>query len=310
MKSAENRQPNGQHIGRYRRRMPVTLERMYENALDWEHLPWLHSSSFSRIDVIEAGRWGWHAHAVLAETDSALLPSKSLWLAALKRSIRYQPLRLLNFTGSLLKQIVLGKASKVELALLLDTEKRRWITTTLNGIGKGGEIWTEVLIHGPQDIEVLVDFYLPSVPEPLAAPLGEYYKGLYQKLYDEDQEMMERRHSALNLKPENSAVTELLLGPIDELIPQLPISLTLSGKQWRLRQHKGELIVHAAYCRHMLGPLDGAEITDKNEISCPWHGYRFDLSSGANTSGQRCKLPRPPSIEVNDQAVIVRSAAA
>ena len=34
------------HVGTYRRVLPVNLERMFENALDWEHLPHLHSSSF------------------------------------------------------------------------------------------------------------------------------------------------------------------------------------------------------------------------------------------------------------------------
>ena len=33
------------HVGSYRRRLPVSLDRMYENALDWQHLPHLHSSS-------------------------------------------------------------------------------------------------------------------------------------------------------------------------------------------------------------------------------------------------------------------------
>ena len=38
---------SGFHVGSYRRRLPVSLVRMYENALDWEHLPHLHESSFS-----------------------------------------------------------------------------------------------------------------------------------------------------------------------------------------------------------------------------------------------------------------------
>jgi nitrite reductase/ring-hydroxylating ferredoxin subunit len=55
---AESRLP---HVGTYRRALPVSLERMYENALDWEHLPHLHASSFSAIESIDAGPWGWRA---------------------------------------------------------------------------------------------------------------------------------------------------------------------------------------------------------------------------------------------------------
>ena len=49
------------HVGTYRRVLPVSLERLYENALDWEHLPHLHGSSFASITCDEAGPWGWRA---------------------------------------------------------------------------------------------------------------------------------------------------------------------------------------------------------------------------------------------------------
>jgi len=49
------------HVGTYRRVLPVSLERMYENALDWAHLPFLHASSFAAIECLEAGSSGWRA---------------------------------------------------------------------------------------------------------------------------------------------------------------------------------------------------------------------------------------------------------
>lgn len=49
------------HVGSYRRRLPVSLQRMYENALDWEHLPHLHASSFSGLELLDSGAWGWRA---------------------------------------------------------------------------------------------------------------------------------------------------------------------------------------------------------------------------------------------------------
>jgi len=52
------------HVGTYRRRLPVTLERLYENALDWEHLPHQHAASFSAIDCRDWGAWGWLAAVV------------------------------------------------------------------------------------------------------------------------------------------------------------------------------------------------------------------------------------------------------
>ena len=50
-----------EHAGTYKRTLPVSLERMYENALDWEHLPHLHASSFSSLQCLDAGAWGWRA---------------------------------------------------------------------------------------------------------------------------------------------------------------------------------------------------------------------------------------------------------
>ena len=49
------------HVGTYRRSLGVSLERMYENALDWEHLPHVHAGSFAGIECIDAGTWGWRA---------------------------------------------------------------------------------------------------------------------------------------------------------------------------------------------------------------------------------------------------------
>ena len=39
----------------------MSVERVWENVRDWEHLPWLHAGSFSRIELEEEGAWGWRA---------------------------------------------------------------------------------------------------------------------------------------------------------------------------------------------------------------------------------------------------------
>ncbi len=61
------------HVGTYQRSLPVSLERMYENALDWEHLPHLHASSFSAIECLDSGSWGWRAEVVSAAGETSLL---------------------------------------------------------------------------------------------------------------------------------------------------------------------------------------------------------------------------------------------
>ncbi len=46
-------------VASYQRRIDATLERVWENVHDWEHLPHLHASSFDYIELDDAGDWGW-----------------------------------------------------------------------------------------------------------------------------------------------------------------------------------------------------------------------------------------------------------
>lgn len=61
------------HVATYRRVLPVNLERMYENTLDWEHLPHVHRSSFRSIDCQETGSWGWRAAVVSAAGHESVI---------------------------------------------------------------------------------------------------------------------------------------------------------------------------------------------------------------------------------------------
>ena len=61
------------HVGTYTRSLPVSLTRMYENALDWAHLPHLHGSSFQSIDCEDSGGWGWRAKVVDAKGRASVL---------------------------------------------------------------------------------------------------------------------------------------------------------------------------------------------------------------------------------------------
>jgi len=67
---ADSRLP---HVGTYRRVLAVSVDRLYENALDWAHLPFLHASSFARIDLQDAGPWGWRANVATVTGDQLVL---------------------------------------------------------------------------------------------------------------------------------------------------------------------------------------------------------------------------------------------
>ena len=54
----------------------------------------------------------------------------------------------------------------------------------------------------------------------------------------------------------------------------------------------GRPVWHATVCPHMGGPLEDAPIVD-GCITCPWHGYRFDVHTGHGIDNA-LRLPCPP----------------
>ena len=48
----------------------ASIERAWENVRDWEHLPWLHATSFADIELIEERPDGWHARVKTHPADS------------------------------------------------------------------------------------------------------------------------------------------------------------------------------------------------------------------------------------------------
>lgn len=257
------------HLGTLTRTLAVSVERLYENALDWEHLPWLHRSSFSSIEIRDQGSWGWRARASLTGTE---------------------PLAF------------------VELELKLDREARRWITTTLEGPGAGSETWTHAFEVGERETYIVVDFFSPGLEEELREKTLAMMQSLYTQLYDEDEAMMLDRQAALDERtPRADASTEtaVTLGAEDELRGSLPRTVEAFGRPWRLVDAGGELVAHAARCPHRLGTLEHASIEGR-EIVCPWHGYRFDLTTRECTTGAKCRLPEAPTVLIEDGQVSLR----
>ncbi len=260
------------HVGTYTRELPVTVERMYENALDWEHLPYLHRSTFSQIECVEAGEWGWRAR---------------VWS-------RRNPER-----------------APVMLELALDRKCRRWITRTLEGQGAGTEIWTHAFPISERRTDIVVDFFVPGVAPEGAAAAGEFYLALYARLYDEDVWMMSERQRQLDFAhapARETGAARVVLGAIDEVRPRLPIRFELGGRSWRIVEDRGELVAHAAVCPHLRGPLVECEV-ESGVIECPWHGYRFDIRSRACVSGARLSLAPAPRIAVDPEGRVIAEMA-
>jgi nitrite reductase/ring-hydroxylating ferredoxin subunit len=246
------------------REVSASLERVLENVLDWEHLPWLHRASFCGIELEAADREGWRARIALPPA------SAPRWL---RTEVR------------------------------LDRPGHRYVTRTLEGAGAGTEIWTQLTPRGATT-GIRVEFQVPGVtaiPSAQADALGAAYLSLYQRLWDEDEAMMRRRQAWLDGAGEraHSLRSAVSLGARAALRDEVPRVVAAAGRAWVVREHAGELVVHAADCPHLGGPLDEADLDAEGCVVCPWHGYRFDVRTGRSCDGRRLALPAAPRLRIN-----------
>ena len=195
-------------------------------------------------------------------------------------------------------RIGLHPEGEIRLELAIEADAGRYVSRTLAGVGAGSEIWTHVAPADDGATDVDVAFWLPDVDPAQAASLGDAYVRLYTRLWDEDEAMMRRRASELARPLAPAAARDRRrLGRARELRERLPLCFEWAGAPWRLIDLDGALVAHAARCPHRYGPLDAARI-EGGLVTCPWHGWRFDLPSGAALDGRRARLATPPRVEV------------
>jgi nitrite reductase/ring-hydroxylating ferredoxin subunit len=164
-------------VGRYERTVSASLPRVWENVYDWEHLPWLHRSTFASVALVDSGEWGWRARVGLQP-------------AAAGREVELE----LRREGS-------------------DAYRVR----TLAGEGEGTEIHTRLAGRGPRATGVEVEFLVPGVAPEQAAGLGRAYAALYARLWDEDEAMMVRRQARLDAPASRATRAPVPLGRRAEL---------------------------------------------------------------------------------------------
>ena len=267
MSEDANRKPIVRYAATFWRELPVSIERLYENTIDWEHLPYLHRSTFSRIECTDAGDWGFRARVWPQPYD---------------------------------------EQRKFLIELRLDRGLRRWITSTLEGRGAGTEIWTHAFQLAERQTLVVVDFFVPGLDPARRAKVGSRYIDLYTRLYDEDVSMMSERQAQLDTAQPRIAEdgASMLLGSLAEVRERLPITIELGGREFRIVETGGELIAYSTLCPHLLGPLDASEVRG-GIVECPWHGYRYDIRTRQCVSGANCTLALAPQVIVDPNSRVM-----
>ena len=78
-----------------------------------------------------------------------------------------------------------------------------------------------------------------------------------------------------------------------ELDPDRPRPFDTPWGSFALYQLDGEVLAVQSFCPHMLGPLfQGTRSGD--EMSCPWHRWRYSLRTGERTYAPDDSDPGPP----------------
>jgi nitrite reductase/ring-hydroxylating ferredoxin subunit len=257
----------------YRRPVRASVDCVWENALDWAHLPWLHDSAFSEVVCEGAGDWGWRARV----SPKPPRPGRELLLE-----------------------------------LRVDRENNRYVTETLAGPRAGTQIRTSLYPVDGARTDIEVEFFAPGVKPGRAAEMGAAYMTLYAKLWDEDEAMMIHRTEQLAVRQARTRLPRrsggqgpLTLGRFDAVVVKLPFTVEFGGGLFRVVESGGRLVAHSTVCPHSLGPLTDAKI-ENGQILCPWHGYRFDIGSGTCVTVPGLRLEAAPMVVVDPTSKEVR----
>jgi nitrite reductase/ring-hydroxylating ferredoxin subunit len=266
----------------YHREVAASVARVWENVHDWEHLPWLHGSSFAAVELLERDPAGWRVRLLAQPGDAAQA------------------------------QVI---------ALIADEPRGRYRVVTCAGPGRGSEIRVQLEPRAAHATGVVVEFHVPAVTSLTAdklARIGARYVELYRLLWDEDEAMMIARERACARRRTQAATPGAAsdaapappvdVGPLADLRQRLPLIVDVDGEPFRILEIDGELIAHAATCPHWLGPLAQAPVRD-GCVTCPWHGYRFDVRTGAAADGRGLSLAPAPRVAIESGRVVLHGSA-
>lgn len=148
-------------VATYRRTIHASLERIWENVRDWEHLPWLHRSSFRSVELLEQTPTSWRARITMPPAD------------ALREAVIELQMDMLNLC---------------------------YWSRTLSGLGAGGEILTRLTPFDAHVTEIVVEFRALVANAQQTQAAGAAYLRLYQRLWDEDERMMMRRQELIDAR--------------------------------------------------------------------------------------------------------------
>jgi nitrite reductase/ring-hydroxylating ferredoxin subunit len=130
---------------------------VWENVLDWPHIPWLHPGSFTSAELLACGTDWWRARVGLAPA---------------------------------------GLGRSVVLELRVDRAGLRYVTETLEGPGSPAWIVSTLTPMGPAATAIRVEFFAAVKDAMHRRITGQAYLRVYRRLWDEDEGMIVARRAS------------------------------------------------------------------------------------------------------------------
>lgn len=206
--------------GVYTRTVAASLERIWENVFDWEHLAHLHESTFASCELIEHGNTGWR----VALTFTSGAPAQIIELRADRANGRY------------VSTTLAGQGVGTEIRVML-TELAQHSTAV------------RVEFHLPEADDVR--------RAGLGEAYRAAYARLWD---EDEAMMRHREAALARPRATVAAGASIDLGAEAAVRNSLPLSFELDTVPFRLVELDGSLVAHAETCPHWLGPLADSEV--------------------------------------------------
>jgi nitrite reductase/ring-hydroxylating ferredoxin subunit len=92
---------------------------------------------------------------------------------------------------------------------------------------------------------------------------------------------------------------EVEVGPVSELAPG---SVQGAGR-YAVGNADGELFAVTRRCRHLYADLSRGTIDDEGCLVCPWHGSKYDVTTGRMVLGPQGVFAKVPGLDLAFKAL-------
>lgn len=82
------------------------------------------------------------------------------------------------------------------------------------------------------------------------------------------------------------------------------VEIIVNGKSITFCRHQEKIFAFASKCPHAGGIMAAGWVDIKGNVVCPVHGYRFNISTGRNTTGEGYTLKHWP-VECRPEGIFV-----